>query len=364
MFAGALLLSLTTGSGWASPPEPGAGAARAALALAGTGAAALGALWFFEGGVPGAGDPGIALMGAGFTGLVGATAGAAIRASADGEGAFADRVSAPLISAGLSTWGSPFLGESDPATGTLALQPRIWLSDHLRLSPATSIQGLLGRRLQVETRPQGGLDPILATSGWGLDAAWELRWYPGDGTDRTTGLNQLELITGPAVSLRLEHLDYLQVGGRRALRRGQLVPLTLGARWNLSERQRYELVLGHRLDLLAWSDGVGGPWSSELAPGPLFLIARYDVQLPHPGPILGLDGRSRLRLSYTTSRFDGVGIDIGPVIGYLGPLTLSWDAELQPPGAQLALWLGLSATVAEDSTLALTLGLVPRRRGP
>lgn len=366
MFAGPLLFTLTAGTGWAAPPTPPprGGPARLALALAGTGAAAVGTLWFFEGGIPGAGDPGLALMGAGLMGLVGAGTGAVIHTQSDSEGAFADRVSAPLISAGLSTWGTSVLDETDPATTTLQLQPRIWLSDHLRLSPATGLSGQLGRALQLETSPQGGLDPILSTTRWGLDAAWELRWYPGDRSDRTTGLNQLELITGPIASLRLEHLDHPQTGDQRALRRGQLVPLTLGARWNLSERQRYEVVVGHRLDTLSWSDGAGGPWASSIMPGPLYLLARYDVQIPHPGPIAGLDGRSRLRLSYTTSRFDGAGIDVGPVIGYIGPLSVAWDTELQPSRSHLALWLGLAATVAEDSTAMLTLGLLPRRREP
>ncbi|MBX2797013.1 MAG: hypothetical protein KTR31_05080 [Myxococcales bacterium] len=353
-----LALSLCTAHADEPSARPGGGPERAILAVAGTAAAAAGAVWFFDGGIPGAGDPGVALMGAGLLGVAGAALGSGARGLSIHEEEVGPRVSAPWVAASLGSWGTPTFGETAPAVPILSTQPRIWFTDRLRFTPATAVRVQLGPRVSAEATGEGDVQPVLSQTQWGVDAAWELRGYPGDPSERLLGAGRVELVGQVQANLRFERLDFVAAGGGRRLRRGQIVPLAVGARWNLSERQRYEVIAGPRLDWLSWAE-PDGAFTGAWLPAPLLVVARYDVQVPHPGLLAGLDGRSRLRLTYETSRFDGAGIDVGAVIGYLGPVHLTWETHLHRPGARVGAWLGLQATVAQDSAVMLTLGVAP-----
>lgn len=354
-----------------APPDeaPVAGPARFALAAAGLGSFAVGTVWFFGGGqLLGAGDPAAVMMGAGFVGMAGAAIGGTTRALSQSESPFDGRVSDPLVSVGLGAGGTATFGESAPSGLNARVGPQLQLGNHLRLSPSAAVGTDLGRTVDVETRPQGGIDPVLAQRQQGLDVATELRWFPGDGADRVTGWNRIDLVAGTVAQVRWERYEYLQIGGERGIRRILFAPLTLGARWNLSERQRFEAVVGPRIDVVAWSDGAGGGFTA--APGyfgPLYFVTRYDIHVPH-GDLLGAQARSRLRLGYTSSHFDGLGVDVGSVIGYAGALSVDWALEWRPyraggPGGW-AWWTDLGVTLAEGGGAALTVGMVPRGRRP
>ncbi|MEZ4240492.1 MAG: hypothetical protein R3F59_30925 [Myxococcota bacterium] len=347
----------------AEPREPHAGTARAALALAGVASVAAGTAWFFEGGTwLGAGDPAAVWMGAGLLGATGAALGAGARALSHGEGDVGERVSVPLVSANLSSWGTTTAGETAPPSGAVALEPRVWLGRRVRLSPRLAVDAQLGREVAVDARPQGGIDPVLATSRVGLDLGVLARGYPGDRSDRVSGWNRIEAVAGPLVAARFERRDYLQLDEQRGLRRLMVVPLALGARWNLSERQRFEALVGPRIDAIAWSAGDGSGYTGAPAYlGPLYATVRYDVQVPLHAPILGASARSRLAVAYTNSHFDGLGLDFAAVIGYVGAMSLAYDLELQPPERPWALWLGAEAVWADGGRASLTVGFVPGR---
>ena len=301
-------------------------------------------------------------MGAGFLGALGAGLGGGVRAVTGPEEAFDGRVTVPIVSASFGSWGTATVGERRPSAAAVAVQPRFELGPRLRLSPVVVVRSDLGRAVDVDVRPQGGTDPILAVGRRGVDLEAELRWFPGDGTSRTTGGNWIDLFARTFANVRWERIDYLQAGGQRGMRRIQAVPIALGARLNLSERQRFELATGPRIDSLAWSDGQGGGYeAAQPFAGPLHMVVRYDIHLPH-GDLLRAAARSRFRIGYHSSLFDGQGIDVAAVIGYIGPLTLDWDLELTPNEHRCALWAGARFTVAENGGGVLTIGVVPPRR--
>lgn len=346
----------------APPGDPrGGGTDRIVLALASVGGLAAGAVWFFEGGTYlGAGDPAALLMGASFVGLTGASVGSLTRLSAGSDAAFDDRVAGSWVSLEGTSFGTTTEGERRPASSALRLSPQIHLGEKLRLTPSLRSSLQVGPHVDVDPRPQGDLEPALRSRSDSLDLSLELRAFPGPGIDRRTGLDRIDFIARPLLQMRFERIESLPGGDVRRLRRTALVPLTLGARYNVSERQRFEVVAGPQLDGIAWSGERGeGFDSAPMYWGAPFMAVHYDIHVPYLWGPLEERARSRLRIAYTSSQFAGLGIDTSAVIGYIGPLTLQYDTEWRSKSGGAALLTGLSATLAEGGSAALTIGFVP-----
>jgi hypothetical protein len=331
-------------------------------------------------------DPATLLVGmsalAGMGAVVGAIAG---RLGADGPG-LPDRLRPATVSLAQSYAGPRILDET-PAHGTLLrVAPTMFLpgSDG-RLRLFGHVGGWLVPVREVDPRPQHTevlpgqqstaprvLRQRRLSVGLGLDLAVALP-YPLLAPHRSARLGATELRWRPEVQIRR---DTFAPGTSQAaiLERTMLLPLTVGVRWHLSERQRLTLYAGPRFDVVAFSDrGSTDLRRGGAQIGPLYGEAWYDLDVP-------LDPRTRrndrprslvatgqLTLGYIHAKFDGHGFDLGPVIGFLGPVHVGWATRLRPVGSPLAAQLGAFARLGNgDAMVALELGLVvpdPHLRG-
>jgi hypothetical protein len=104
---------------------------------------------------------------------------------------------------------------------------------------------------------------------------------------------------------------------------------------------------------------------------PLYAEAWYDLDVPFTARPRR-DGRARragvtglLSLGYVHSRFDGRGINFGPVIGFLGPLHVEWSLRVRPRGSKAAVQASLGAIVGNGLATMATVGAVlPDLRTP
>lgn len=322
-------------------------------------------------------DPATLLVGtsalAGAGALVGAIAG---RLGADGP-ALADRLRPPTISLVQSYAGPRYLDET-PAHGLqLRMAPNLRLpSGHGRVRPFGHVGGWLVPVREVDPRPQhtavlpgqeGTAPRVLRqrrlSVGLGVDLAVALP-YPVLPPRRSARLGAAELRWKPEVQIRRDAYD---PGTPQAtlLARTMLLPLTVGARWHVSPRQRFTVYAGPRFDLVAFSDrGSRSLRRGGAQVGPLYGEAWYDVDVPL-GARPRRDARPRrvhangqLTLGYVHSGFDGQGLDLGPVIGFLGPVHVGWSTRLRPAGAPVAAQLGAFARIGSGTVAGLELGLV------
>jgi len=332
-------------------------------------------------------DPATLLVGASALAGVGALAGAvAGRLGADGP-ALRDRLRPPTVSLAQSYAGPRFLDEVPAHATLLRFAPNLYL-------PSPSPQGAARLRLfghvggwlvpvrEVDPRPQftevpagqDGTAPVVlqqrrVSIGLGVDLAVPLP-YPRlprsavRASHRSAGLGRAELRWRPEVQIRR---DSFAPGTAQAtlLERTILLPLTVGVRWHLSERQRLTLYAGPRFDFVAFSDrGADRLRRGGAQTGPLYGEAWYDIDVPltgHPrrdGRPRKLEATGQLTLGYVHAKIDGQGFDFGPVIGFLGPLHAGWSTRLRPAGARLAAQLGAFARVGTSTTVGLELGLV------
>lgn len=323
-------------------------------------------------------DPATLLVGASALAGAGALVGTiAARLDRDGP-ALPDRLRPPTASL-VQSYAGPRVLDETPAHGTLLrLAPNVFLPHgDGRLRPFGHVGGWLVPVREVDPRPQFTAVPPgqLGTAprvlrqrrlslGLGVDLAVALP-YPVLAPHRSARLGAAELRWRPEVQIRR---DTFAPGTPQAstLARTMLLPLTVGVRWHLSPRQRVTLYMGPRFDLVAFSD----PGSARLRRGgaqvgPLYGEAWYDVDVPldgHPrrdGRPRTLAATGQLTLGYVHAKFDGHGFDLGPVIGFLGPVHVGWSTRLRPAGARLAAQLGAFARIGSgNTTVALELGLV------
>lgn len=320
-------------------------------------------------------DPAVLLVGfgglAGAGAIVGAVAG---RLGADGP-ALSDRLRPPTAALASSASGPAILDETPPYSMSLRVAPNLFFpNDQGRLRLFGHVGGWLAPVREVDPRPQNGtslpgqegtapgvLRQRHLSLGVGLDLAVSLP-YPL--LRRSARLGAAELRYRPEVQVRRDRFAP-STPQARLLERTMFLPLTVGARWVLSPRQRFTVYFGPRFDFVAFSD----PGSDELRRGgaqigPLYGEAWYDVDVPlNPRP--RVDGHPRrveatgqLTLGYVHSRFDGHGLNFGPVIGFLGPIHVGWSTRLRPAGAPLAAQLGAFARIGSGTSVGLELGLV------
>ncbi len=322
-------------------------------------------------------DPAILLGGLGSLAATAAIVGAAAgRLGADGPAA-PDRLRPPTASLTGDYRGPQVLDESRPYTMALRFAPNLMLPhDHGRLRLFGHVGGWLNPAREVDPRPQFS-DPLSGQDGTaprtlrqrhlslglGFDLAVALP-YPVLAPRRSARLGRAELRYRPQVQIRR---DRFAPGSSQStvMERTMLLPLTIGTRWILAPRQRLTLYFGPRFDYVAFSD----PGSDRLRRGgaqlgPLYGEAWYDVDVPltgHPRR----DGRSRrllatgqFTLGYIHSRFDGDGTNVGPVIGFLGPIHVGWSTRLRPVGSVVAAQVGAFARVGSGTRVGLEVGIV------
>lgn len=327
------------------------------------------------------GDPATLLVGlsglAGAGALVGMLAG---RLGPDGPAA-PDRLRPPTLSLAYGYSGPQILDESRPHSLTLRMAPNLYLPHgHGRARLFGHVGGWLTPEHEVDPRPQlaemipdqqGSAPQVLrqrhVSIGVGVDLAVTLP-YPVLAPRRSARLGAAELRYRPEVQIRRDRFAP-ETPQTTVVERTMLLPLTAGVRWHLSPRQRFTVYFGPRFDFVAFSDPASAGGSDRLRRGGpqrglLYGEAWYDIDVPLTGRPRR-DGRARsmiatgqLTLGYVHSGFDGQGFDFGPVVGFLGPIHLSWSTRLRPVGAPVAAQLGGFARVGSGTTLGLELGLV------
>lgn len=324
-------------------------------------------------------DPATLLVGAsalaGAGAIVGAIAG---RLGADGPGA-PDRLRPPTLSLAQSYTGPTILDETPGHTLLLRMAPNIYLPQgDARLRLFGHLGGWLLPVRDVDPRPQftevpagqeGTAPRVLRqrrlSVGLGIDLAVALP-YPVLAPRRSARLGRAELRYRPEVQIRR---DSFAPGTSQAtiLSRTMLLPLTVGMRWHLSPRQRFTMYVGPRFDFVGFSDrGSTSVRRGGAQLGPLYGEAWYDIDVPLTGRPRAdrqprrLTATGQITLGYIHSRFDGQGLNVGPVIGFLGPIHVGWSTRLRPVGARLAAQLGAYARIGTGSSTAvgLELGLV------
>jgi len=343
----AVALLAASGSAIAEPGPPGK--SRTALAAAGASGFAAGTVWFFVlGDSLGAGDPASLLMATGAIGAMGAAVGA-VTTRGD-ESGFDDRASIPPVSVSLGSGGTPYFDETVAYPASVTLQPRFWLGDRARITVGGAAHTDLGDTVDRDWRPQASSAPALTEHSTGLDLDSELRLYPA-------GDLPIDVALRPIVHHRRDQYVYRSGVGRTVLRT-QIVPAALGIRWHLSGRQRFEAFTGPRWDALAWSTDDGTS-TAPLQLGPIFLDTRYTIDTPHRQPVLGLNATSRVDFGYVHSNFDGSGLNVVAVVGFMGPFYASYDLRLRRHVDRWGLQLGIDAIVGDGGGVALSIGGLP-----
>jgi len=308
----------------------------------------------------GSGDPYGAVAGVGFVGLTGAGIGAIVGAlTARGETRVDDRPGRPTLWVGLTPGGTRVYDERVPWGLRLAADPTLRLHDAVTLQPHLSGSFGLGTTVDVDPRPQlqaettdqhGTFAPVRrqrsARFAVGADLAIRLPYPLPVARPARTGA--FEIRWRPTLEVRRRTWDP-GTDEARALEHVALHPALVGFRWHVSPRQRFTVYAGPRIDWIAFTE----PGDSTLHRGPpiqaaLHAEAWYQVDLPMtpsgggPASVAG-----RLNLGYVHSMLDGRSFEIGPMVGFLGPLNLSFDVRIRRRGAPVAFqvtggwWVGV-----------------------
>ncbi len=318
-------------------------------------------------------DPATLLAGLGGLAGAGALAGmVAGRLGADGT-ALPDRLRPPTASLAYDYAGPQVLDESRPHTMALRWAPNLFFPhEHGRLRLFGHFGGWLNPAREVDPRPQftevpegqQGTSPSVLRQrhlalGVGLDLAVNLP-YPVLTRRRSAHLGRAELRYRPQVEVRR---DRFAPGTPDAtiIERTIVLPLTVGVRWVLSERQRLTLMAGPRFDAIAFSDpGSTSLRRGGMQVGPLYGEAWYDIDIPLTGAAAKArraDATAQLNLGYIHARFDGRGFDFGPVIGFFGPIHVGMSTRIRPSGSPVAIQGGAFARIGGGTTLGLELGI-------
>jgi hypothetical protein len=288
-----------------------------------------------------------------------------------------DRIRPETLGLESTVGGTTVLDEMDPTTLSLTFAPTVWFPhDHGRARLIGHVGGDLFGRTDVDPRPQhqmpiagqGGTRPVALrerelSTGAAIDMAVALP-YPVMSPRRSRYLGPMELRIRPEFQFRREVFDE-ETGRVRVVERTMLLPLTAGIRWILSARQRFTVYVGPRFDFLAFSE----PGSTRMRrggalAGPLYGEAWYDVDVPFSlAP--RRDGASRRAvvngqwtMGYVHSRFDGRGLDFGPVVGFLGPAVVRWTTRVRPAGWPVALQGAVGAAIGNGIDVSVRVGVV------
>lgn len=352
----------------------------ARLLLTGVGALATGtslALVFALGDRNGVGDPAMAVASAGL--IAGTTVilgGFAALVHGDGP-TLDDRITPATFGLSLGLGGTGVTDERAPYSLAGSFAPTLdFPRERGRLRLVGSFGGDLGSQLERDPRSQleadngaGGTFPTAYETGssWrfdlGLDLAVRLP-YPL--VRRPVYWGQLEFRYKPLFFFARDRLSLeggTGAGEERISQRVALTPLNFGLRWHISPRQRFTVYLGPRWDMV----GYGTP--EDLAPGrpslgPIYGEAWFDLDLPMRSPSRARQRGKRsqvvgqLTLGYVHSRFDGLGINFGPVIGFLGYAVGQFAVRVRPLGSPVAYQFELGARAGSGLHPFARVGIV------
>lgn len=322
------------------------------------------------------GDPATLMVGTGSLAGTGALLGMVLGRLGADDPARSDRVR-PATGALAYGLGSPSqLDERSAHTMTLRLAPTWTFRDQRsRVRLVGHLGGLLAATKDVDPRPQfampiagqQGTAPVTlrqrATSiGVGLD--WAVRLpYPVLRRRRSAFLGPSEIRWKPDVQIRREVVDVGQ-STERVVSRTMLLPLTVGVRWHVSARQRFTFYVGPRFDFLAFSRPGESTLSRGKAQlGPLYGEAWYDIDVPltararRDGRARRIDGNGQFSLGYTHSRFDGRGFNVGPVVGFLGPIHAQWHTRIRPVGSPVAWQMSAALVLGNGAAMTVSVGI-------
>lgn len=350
----------------------------ARLTLLGVGAAVGGVaatMLFALGDRSNAGDPATFFVGGGAVAGAGALLGSLIgRLGGDAPGD-SDRIRPSTVGLDYTVPQPGALDETNPHQMRMQFAPNFFFRDGGgRLRVFGHVGGTLWQERQVDPRPQfqQPIDGQLGTApvslrerrlsiGVGADLAVNLP-YPV--FERSSFLGASELRYKPEFQIRRETLDP-GLPSERIIERTMMLPLTVGARWRLSERQRFTVYFGPRLDTISFAaPGQERLERGGVQVGPLYGEAWYDVDFPmtrgerRDGAVRRARVNSQLSMGYVHSRFDGRGLNFGPVVGFLGPAHVRWATRVRPTDWPVALQFGAGATIGNGVSAAANVGVV------
>ena len=341
--------------------------ARIGLAVAGVGSLAAGAAVIFGLGDRGyAGDPAYLLVAGGVMATAGALVGTLFSLPGR-EGPVTGQRARPLFTVGLEPAGTAGPNDTVPPIVVLRAEPT------LQLDRAGSTFGLhvgLGVQPGRETRwdPRWDLAWLSQLEQTGSPSSREVRFdvsprlalplpYPVARGPKAPLTGRVELLWEPAI--RLRRYDLLDVDGdSRVVERTSMLPLNFGIRWHLSPRQHFELVVGPRWDLqrlIADPDQLspGGAQANNFHGEVWYVI---DVPFAPPGPgALRVSGR--LELGYEQWKGDGRSLNVGSIVGYLGPMHLRWTLLMRAASSPLTAMLRVAGIVADGGGVMFEFGL-------
>jgi hypothetical protein len=352
------------------------------LALGAVGGGVAASLLFALGDRLAPGDPATLLVGTGAVAGAGALIGfAAGRLGAD-SAAVPDRIRPATAGLDWTVARPANLDEAQPHTLSLRWAPtwrftpggaRVRLIGHLGgwLNPSRQVdprpQAAASADDREGTAPQTFRQRRLSTSV-GLDFAVPLPYPVLRNPRRSAFLGPAELRWRPTFDIRREAID-LDGVDPRVVERTMLLPLTVGARWHLSPRQRFTFYAGPRFDMVAYADpGTDGLSRGRPQLSPLYGEAWYDIDVPltsrHRDKPRLVDATGMLTMGYVHSRFDGFGLDFGPVVGFLGPVHVGWLTRIRPRGSKVAAQLGATGRIGNGFAGTLEVGIVVPDLGP
>ncbi len=342
--------------------------------LAGTTAAfTLGGFMGFEAGDSlGPMHPWAQMMGVGGIGLIGAGVGTILGlVSPRGEVRVVDRPGRPLFRLTVRPGGSSVLGESAPYGLGLRLDPDFVLSDVFSVQPSIGVSFRLGRSSDVDPRPQVQGTPADDTTTFatastresvkvsaGVEMSWRLPYTsPGLRRPAYAGLVEFKYRPGIDVRVRTLHPD---TPAEQTVELTSLNPMLFGLRWHVSPRQRFTFFVGPRWNWIAFTD----PGSDELRRGlpqngGLYAEGWYQIDVPFtPEGRTKTSVSGRLNLGYVHDKLSGIAFDVGAVIGFFGPINVSWDFRFRRRGAPVAVQVSAGVWLSAGGGPYIELGFV------
>jgi hypothetical protein len=341
--------------------------ARIGLAVAGVGSLAAGAALIFGLGDRGyAGDPAYLLVAGGVMATAGALVGT-IFSLPGHETPVVGQRARPLFTIGLEPAGSAGSEDTVPPIVVLRMEPTLQLD---RAGSTLGVHLGLGVQPARETR-------------W--DHRWDLPWQSEFEDVRSPSSREVRLDLSPRLSLplpyplaqgpkapltgrvellwepaiRLRRYDLLDLDGdSRVVERTSVLPLNFGIRWHLSPRQHFKLVVGPRWDLqrlIADPDvlPLGGAQANNFY-GEVWYVIDVPFAAARPGPVR-VSGR--LELGYEQWKGDGHSLNVGSIVGYLGPMHLRWTLLMRAASSPVTAMLRVAGIVADGGGVLFEFGL-------
>lgn len=343
------------------------GLSRALLGgIAGTSVVGGGAALLFLGDGLNAGDPQAVFGGLGVIGLSGALFGALADALTPGPaGTVHDRPSRPTVRVSLTPGGTRTLDEVSPyglglrvdptlRFGVVSLQPHLGVS--FDLGPSSSVEAVAAPTSGQESGFPVVLRDWRFRASVGAELAVRLP-YPVGGKPMYTGAAELRWAPRWELRRRTLHPGEANV---QVIEHSALYPVNLGIRWHVAPRQRFTFYMGPRLDWISFSE----PGSTDLRRGRFALGSFYgeawwqlDIPFSPRGQRAALVS-GRLNLGYIHSNLDGQRLDFGAVVGFFGPIEVSFDLRIRKRDSPVALQLTAGARVAKGGGPFLEVGFV------